>query len=198
MGAFQLSDRVINGHITLVKNPYYWDAGHVRLSKVNYIVVSDYDAATDQYLAGEMDFTDRFNVTEKERLQRHAGRPSGDLAHISRRRCSVTTSQNLRSRTIPSCGWRSISHLDRDILVKYVAHGVGVPAYNIMPPLAGYRPGDSRLGEDSPTMRGTPWLASSITKQAIPTAILWKRCSPMRAADLMCAGTWKRSRPCGR
>ena len=30
--------------------------------------------------------------------------------------------------------------LDRDILVKYVQRGIGVPAYNIMPPLSGYDP----------------------------------------------------------
>ena len=68
-----LSERVINGHITLEKNPYYWDAGKVRLSKVSYRIVSDNDATTDQYLSGNIDFTDRFNMSEKERLQRILG-----------------------------------------------------------------------------------------------------------------------------
>ena len=50
-GPFLLSERVINGHITLLKNPYYWDASHVRLTKVNYIILAD-DSAADESISG--------------------------------------------------------------------------------------------------------------------------------------------------
>ena len=68
-----LSGRVINGHITLSKNPYYWDEKRVRLTQVNYFPVADINGATDQYLAGNLDLTDSVSSSDKERLQRTLG-----------------------------------------------------------------------------------------------------------------------------
>jgi len=138
-GPYQLSDRVINGHITITKNPYYWDASHVRLTKVTYLVISDNDATTDQYLAGSLDFTERFNVTEKERLQRILGdqlvmSPNFATAMFSYNVTKPPFAENPKLRLALSMA------LDRDILINFVSHGVGVPAYNIMPPLIGYTP----------------------------------------------------------
>ena len=138
-GAYQLSDRVINGHITITKNPYYWDASHVRLTKVTYLIISDNDATTDQYLAGSLDFTERFNVTEKERLQRILGdqlvmSPNFATAMFSYNMTKPPFAENPKLRLALSIA------LDRDILINFVSHGVGVPAYNIMPPLIGYTP----------------------------------------------------------
>ena len=69
-----LSERVLNGHITLLKNPNYWDASHVRLSQGELLIlVDDSTAAMNQYLAGDLDFTDRIPTSEKERLQQLVG-----------------------------------------------------------------------------------------------------------------------------
>lgn len=138
-GAFLLSERVINGHITLDKNPYYWDAKRVRLSKVIYHSVSDYDAATDQYLAGNIDFAERFNVAEMERLQRVLGNqvviaPIFATAMYGFNLTKPPFAGNPKLRLALSVA------LDREILMNYVEHGVGVPAYNLMPPLDGYDP----------------------------------------------------------
>ena len=57
-----MSERVINGHIALLKNPYYWDAKQVRLTEVVYHPISDFSAAQDQFLAGNLDFTNRLNT----------------------------------------------------------------------------------------------------------------------------------------
>jgi oligopeptide transport system substrate-binding protein len=138
-GPYLLSERVINGQITLEKNRYYWDAGKVRLSKVVYRVVSDNDATTDQYLSGNIDFTDRFNVSEKERLQRILG----DQMVISPIFATVILGYNLTKPPFegnPSLRLALNIALDRDILITYVSHGVGVPAYDVMPPLSGYDP----------------------------------------------------------
>jgi oligopeptide transport system substrate-binding protein len=138
-GPFVLSDRVINGHITVVKNPYYWNANRVRLSKVNYLVVSDYDASTDQYLAGNIDFTERFNVTEKDLLQQTLG----DQVVISPIFATAMFGYNLTKPPFadnPKLRLALNISLDRGILVNDVMHSVGVPAYNVMPPLDGYTP----------------------------------------------------------
>jgi oligopeptide transport system substrate-binding protein len=43
--------------------------------------------------------------------------------------------------------------LDRDLLVKYVQRGIGIPAYNMMPPLTGYDPAVPDWANLSPDAR---------------------------------------------
>ncbi len=138
-GAFLLSERVINGHTTVDKNPYYWDANRVRLSKVIYHSISDNGATTDQYLAGNLDFTNGLNVSDMDRLRRILGSqvvlsPSFATAMFGYNLSKPPFAGNPKLRLALNIA------LDRDILMKYVEHGVGIPAYNMMPPLDGYVP----------------------------------------------------------
>ncbi len=138
-GPFELESRVINGHISLVKNPYYWDAGQVKLSKVVYYPISNADSATDQYLAGSIDFTDELNASEKALLQRELGSqvvlaPYFGTAMLSYNLTKPPFQNNPKLRLALNMA------IDRDILVKYVQRGIGIPAYTIMPPLPGYHP----------------------------------------------------------
>ncbi|HVB99595.1 MAG TPA: peptide ABC transporter substrate-binding protein [Candidatus Dormibacteraeota bacterium] len=138
-GPFELEGRVINGHITLVKNPDYWDASHVRLSKVIYYPISNADSATDQFLAGSIDFTDELNASEKDMLQRELG----DQVVLAPYFGTAMLSYNLTKppfQNNPKLRLALNMAIDRDILVKYVQRGIGIPAYNIMPPLPGYHP----------------------------------------------------------
>ena len=138
-GAFTLADRVINGHITLTKNPYYWDAAQVHLSKVNYLIVSDYHAAINQYLSGDLDLTDRVPAAEKDRLQKLVG----DQVVISPVFAQTFFSFNMTKAPFadnPKLRMALNVALDRDILAKYVQHGIETPGYGIMPPLPGYDP----------------------------------------------------------
>ncbi len=139
-GPFQLTDRAFNGHITIEKNPYYWDTQHVRLSKVIYHSVSDYDAATDQYLAGNIDFAERFNVAEIDHLRQTLG----DQVVTSPMYATAMFGFNLTKPPFagnPKLRLALNIAVDREILMTYVEHGAtGVPAYNVMPPLEGYDP----------------------------------------------------------
>jgi oligopeptide transport system substrate-binding protein len=138
-GAFALSERVMNGHIALLKNPNYWDAGHVRLSKVDFDVIPDVNAAIDQYLAGSLDFTDRVSTSQKEWLQRTLG----SQVVLGPFFGTVMFGYNLEKPPFAGNAKLRVAlnmALDREILVTYVQHGIGVPAYNIMPPLNGYDP----------------------------------------------------------
>jgi oligopeptide transport system substrate-binding protein len=136
-GPFLLSERVLNGHITLLKNPYYWDAEHVQLTKVVYYPVSDANATVDQYLAGNLDFTNTVNLSQKDWLQRTLGSqvvfaPYFGTAMFSYNLAKPPFQNNPKLRLALNIA------LDREVLVKYVQRGVGIPAYNLVPPLRGY------------------------------------------------------------
>jgi oligopeptide transport system substrate-binding protein len=138
-GPFRLAERVINGHITLLKNPYYWDASHVRLSKVTFYPISDVNAATAQYLAGSLDITNAVNPSQKDWLERTLGdqvvfAPYFGTAMFGYNLTRPPFANNPKLRLALNIA------LDRDILVKYVQHGIGIPAYNLVPPLRGYDP----------------------------------------------------------
>ena len=87
--------------------------------------------------------------------------------------------------------------VDREILVNYVEHGVGIPAYNMMPPLEGYDPAIPGLGETFSGRAPRPRSQDCIRKRDTPTAIRSKWCSPMRAAGPERAASWKRYPRCG-
>ncbi len=138
-GPFLLSDRVLNGHITLLKNPHYWDAAHVRLTRVSYVIVKDRGSALNQYLAGDLDMTDRIPPSQKDRLQQMLG----SQLTLSLNFATAMFSMNLDKPPFagnPKLREALSAALDRGPLMKYVWHGVGEPAYTMMPPQPGYDP----------------------------------------------------------
>lgn len=162
-GPFVLSDRVLNGHITLLKNSHYWDAAHVRLTRVNYQVVEDNTAAMNQYLAGDLDLTDRFPASDKDRLVQMLGSqlvlfPNFATAMFSFNVAKQPFINNPKLRVALSAA------LDRDILSKYVLRGIEPPAYNVMPPLTGYDPAIPDWAKMTPDARHA--YARSLYQQA--------------------------------
>ena len=136
-GAFELTERVSHGHTTMAKNPYYWDAKQVRLTKVSYYPLDDYAAAMNQYLAGSLDFTDRVALQEKDRLQRTLG----DQVVLAPNFTTVMFAYNFTKPPFANNSKLRLAlslAVDRDIIAKYVQRGVGLPAFSVMPPLPGY------------------------------------------------------------
>ena len=56
-GAYELKDWVVNGHITLVRNPNYWNAKTVHIAKVKYLPLSDENTVLNGFKAGQIDWT---------------------------------------------------------------------------------------------------------------------------------------------
>jgi oligopeptide transport system substrate-binding protein len=54
-GAYKLKEWYPNDHITLVKNPLFYDAGRVRVDTVNYIPTVDTEAGLRRLRGGELD-----------------------------------------------------------------------------------------------------------------------------------------------
>ncbi len=54
-GAYVLKDWQVNGRIVVEKNPAYWDAANVQLTRVTYLCVEDTNADLKLYQSGEED-----------------------------------------------------------------------------------------------------------------------------------------------
>src|SRR6185437_7863586 len=58
-GAYLLSEWSPNDHVTLVKNPTFYDAGSVKIDRTIFYPTTDYEAALKRLRAGELDIQDR-------------------------------------------------------------------------------------------------------------------------------------------
>lgn len=56
-GAFQLDELVMQSHIRLVRNPYFWDFDNVIIEQVYHYPIEDLAAELMRYRAGELDWT---------------------------------------------------------------------------------------------------------------------------------------------
>lgn len=56
-GAYRLVERVVQSHITLERNPHYWDNANTRIDRVVYLNTEDLNSELKRYRAGELDWT---------------------------------------------------------------------------------------------------------------------------------------------
>lgn len=63
-GAFRLSNRVVQSHVALERNPYFHDTDNVRLQRVVYHTTEDINAELSRYRAGELHWTADVPVTQ--------------------------------------------------------------------------------------------------------------------------------------
>ncbi len=56
-GAYKLKDHVINGHLTEIKNPYYYDADNVKIPIVKFYPLVDANTSIDKFKSGGLEMT---------------------------------------------------------------------------------------------------------------------------------------------
>ncbi|MEN9945882.1 MAG: hypothetical protein RLZZ293_268 [Pseudomonadota bacterium] len=56
-GAYKIQEWVIKGHMTLSKNPNYYDAKNVAIEKIKFMPIVDTSASFNQYKSGDIDIT---------------------------------------------------------------------------------------------------------------------------------------------
>lgn len=131
-GAFKLLEHVPNDHLTLGKNPEYWDAANVKLDKVVFYPLEDMAAAVRRYEARELNLIYDFSADQIERLRKSVG----DEVHISPK--LGTYYYAFDSRTAPFNDVRVRNALsmaiDRDFLANKIYNGAQLPGYSLVPP----------------------------------------------------------------
>lgn len=56
-GAYMVKEHVVNGYVLAQKNPYYYDAKHVKIAQVKYLPDEDKNTSIPTYEAGGLDMT---------------------------------------------------------------------------------------------------------------------------------------------
>ncbi len=136
-GPFVLTGLVIGDRITLTKNPFYWDAASVHLTRVTYFPLDDNETQVNRFLAGDVQYTDRFTTSQytwlKSRLgdQVRTGLYFGTMAFaFNVSKPPFAANRDLRLALTMA--------IDRKILAEKIYQGIAAPAYSLIPPLPGY------------------------------------------------------------
>ncbi len=73
-GPFRLSEWVVHSHLSLVKNPNYIDAAHVKLDKVIFYPIQEQSVELNRYRAGGLDFTYSLPDVQFDWIKKHLGK----------------------------------------------------------------------------------------------------------------------------
>ena len=72
-GAYMMTENVPQSHVTLVKNPNYWNAANVKIDKVIYVVTEDDQTELKRYKADELDVTNEIPSDQLESVKAEFG-----------------------------------------------------------------------------------------------------------------------------
>lgn len=131
-GAYMLAEHVANDHLTVAKNPEYWDAANVAIDEVIFYPIEDQAAAQRRFQAGELDVNYYFAADQLEFLRGELGDQVRVTPYLSTYYYTFDTRQpplddvNVR---------RALSMaIDRDFLSEEIFSGTQLPVYAFVPP----------------------------------------------------------------
>jgi oligopeptide transport system substrate-binding protein len=136
-GAFRLQEEERNTRITLAKNPNYWDASHVRLERVTYLVLPDQSIESLRFQSGEVQFAYYFPSSQYSWLKERIGDQAVTAPYLG----TLMIEFNVQSppfKNNPALRRALSMAIDRTALTRYLKQNLNEPAYDLVPPLIGY------------------------------------------------------------
>ncbi len=131
-GAYVLAERVPNDHVTLVRNPKFYDGGNVHIDRVVYYTTEDAPAALKRFRAGELDTQNPFPADQIDWLKTNM---PGALKQTP----TLALDYIVFNETRRPFGDMRVRHaldlaLDRETITGKIYRIGEEPAYGIVPP----------------------------------------------------------------
>ena len=136
-GAYKLDDWVVQSHIKVVRNPYFWDNEHTTVDEIWFYPTEDLNSELQRYRAGELDYTYVIPASQVGWIRKNLPNELKVAPYLSTYYYGFNTTRppfkdNPKLRRALSLA------IDRDVIAKEVL-GVGeIPAYGWVPPVAHY------------------------------------------------------------
>ncbi|NBQ87442.1 MAG: peptide ABC transporter substrate-binding protein [Betaproteobacteria bacterium] len=131
-GAYVLKDWQVNNRIVIEKNPQYWDAANVQLTRVTYLPIEDASADIKLFESGENDWVYQLPPGTFEKYRAQYPREIRNTPILGLRYYSFNTRdpffRDVRVRKALSMV------IDRDLLAQKVTADGQAPAYSVMVP----------------------------------------------------------------
>lgn len=138
-GPYNLVEWIPNDHVTLEKNPRFYDAANVHVDKVVFYPTMDYTAALRRLRAGELDVQTRLPSREIDFLR-------SDMADMLRLSPVLTTEFLALNETKKPFDDKRVREalnlaIDREALTARIRKMDETPAYSFVPPAIANYPG---------------------------------------------------------
>ncbi|HUJ02878.1 MAG TPA: peptide ABC transporter substrate-binding protein [Rhizomicrobium sp.] len=142
-GAYLPKEWIPNDHLTLVKNPKFYDAAHVRIQVVNYYPTQDSEAALRRLRAGELDLQSSIPAAEIVWLRKNMAQDLRMVDYLATNylivNCKRPPFDDKRVREAISLAY------NREAVVDKIMRLGEKPAYSFVPPHMANYPGTARL-----------------------------------------------------
>jgi oligopeptide transport system substrate-binding protein len=163
-GAYVLSEWIPNDHITLDKNPRFYDAANVKVDRVVYYPTIDYGAALRRLRAGELDIQERLPQLEIDWLR-------ANMPEILRIAPLLTTEYLVANEGRKPFDDERVREalnlaLDRETLTSKVSRVGHIPAYGLVPPGTANYPGGAAFSFKSLPLADRVKRAQQLMQQA--------------------------------
>ena len=131
-GPYMVRSWIPNDHVTLVKNPRFYDAAHVRIDTVNYYAITDSESALREFRAGQFDTQNPFPNDEIDWMRANIPDALKIVPYLG----TAYVVMNVTHKPLNDVRTREAINLavDREALTGKVRR-IGEPAaYHIVPP----------------------------------------------------------------
>ncbi len=142
-GPYKLKAWVPGDRVTLVKNPLFYDAAHVRIQTVNYYQTDNSEAALREFRAGQLDTLNPFPNDQIDWMRRNIPQALRIAPYLG----VAYYAMNFTRKPFQDIRLREAINLafDREVLTGKI-HRIGeTPAYRIVPPGVADYPGTAAL-----------------------------------------------------
>ncbi|MEN9945880.1 MAG: hypothetical protein RLZZ293_266, partial [Pseudomonadota bacterium] len=118
-GAYKLDERIVQGTITISKNPYYYDANNVKVNQIKFYPIVDRNSALNQYKTDQIDITSFLPIDQYQTIKQTMANQEHTVAweaveFLDFNLLSAKLKNNLKLRQALSMA------VDRETLVKQV------------------------------------------------------------------------------
>jgi len=142
-GAYVPKEWIPNDHITLVKNPRFYDAAHVRIDVVNYFPTQDTQAGLRRFRAGELDTQTPIPLSEIDWIRTNLKGALHSTQFIGMSYVALNETRpplnDVRVREAMNLAY------NREIIAEKVLRFGDKPAYALVPPNVANFPGGAEM-----------------------------------------------------
>ena len=136
-GAFKLDDWVVQSHVKVVRNPYYWDNANTKLEEVWFYATEDQNAEMQRFRALELDMTEIIPSAQINFLRENYAKELVIAPYLGSYYYGFNVTRppfkdNPKLRRALSLA------VNRDIITKQILNVGQLSSYGFVPPITGY------------------------------------------------------------
>lgn len=132
-GAYRLSEWVVQSHVSLTRNPHYWDNARTTIDRVVYVPTENQSSELKRYRAGELDWTDSLPINQLRWLRENMADEMSLTPYLGVYYYGFNLTQSPFQNN-PALRKALALALDRETLTRAISGAGETPAYGWVPP----------------------------------------------------------------